>query len=117
MAFRYLDALYQVDPRAAQEVVKDTAEQLDSGEICEWAWDAAEEAGHKPKQWRDDYEKALAEQTAEKPPLWALKLAAGLNVAKNRGIAFDIDDNPHVVFDAKQQEWTAVKPQPAETPA
>jgi hypothetical protein len=67
MAFRYLDALHNVDPRAAQQVVADAAEQLDSGEIAEWAWDVAEEAGHNPQKWHDDYEahkKALAEKRA-----------------------------------------------------
>ncbi|MDX3549548.1 hypothetical protein PV724_44545 [Streptomyces europaeiscabiei] len=117
MSYRYLDALYQVDPRAAQAVVTDTAEQLDSGEIGEWAWDAAEKAGHNPQKWHDDYEKALSSQAADKPPLWALKLAAGLNAAKNFGIGIRVDDNPHVVFDAEADEWKAVKTEPAKTTA
>ncbi|NUQ95181.1 MAG: hypothetical protein HOY79_01010 [Streptomyces sp.] len=69
MAFRYLDALYNVDPRAAAEVVAETAGELDSGEIGEFAWDAARKAGFKPDKWHDDYEahlKKLAEERAAK---------------------------------------------------
>jgi hypothetical protein len=117
MSYRYLDALCQVDPRAAQAVVTDTAEQLDSGEIGEWAWDAAEKAGHNPQKWRDDYEKALVAQAADKPPLWALRLAAGLNAARRSGIGFRVEDNPHVVFDEQADEWKAVKPEPADATA
>lgn len=65
MAFRYLDALHNVDPRAARAVVAEVADELDSGEIGEFAWDAAEKAGHNPKAWHDDYEahlKKLAEK-------------------------------------------------------
>ncbi|MDT0608785.1 hypothetical protein [Streptomyces lancefieldiae] len=65
MAFRYLDALHNVDPRAAQAVVAEVADELDSGEIGEFAWDAAEKAGFDPQKWHDDYEahlKKLAEE-------------------------------------------------------
>ncbi|GAA1887624.1 hypothetical protein GCM10009837_06710 [Streptomyces durmitorensis] len=116
-AYRYLDALYQVDPRAAQEVVADTAEQLDSGEIGEWAWDAAEEAGHKPAQWKEERDEAVAKQMAEEPAMWARRLARGLNHAKSAGINFRIDDNPFVTYDAEAEEWKATHPRPAETPA
>ena len=114
MAFRYLDALYRVDPRAAQAVVAETAGELDSGELGEFAWEAAEESGHSPKKWQDDYEAAVRKRAADEPAVWALKLAAGLNAAKNVGIAFDIDDNPHVRFDEPTGTWAAVKPEPAE---
>ncbi|MGW1796911.1 DNA polymerase III subunit beta family protein [Streptomyces sp. NPDC001984] len=117
MAYRYLDALHQVDPRAAQTVVRETADELDSGELGEFAWDSAEAAGLDPKKWRDDYDAAVRKRNAEQPPLSALKLAAGLNVAKNFGIAFDIDDNPHVRFDEDENAWVAVKPEPAEAVA
>ncbi|MER5678640.1 hypothetical protein ABT081_17035 [Streptomyces sp. NPDC002238] len=66
-AFRYLDALYNVDPRIAQAVVAEVAGELDAGEIGEFAWDAASKAGHDPQKWSDDYEahlKALAEKLA-----------------------------------------------------
>jgi hypothetical protein len=56
MAFRYLDALYNVDPRAAQAVVAEVADELDSGEIGEFAWDAAKAAGFDPDKWHGDYE-------------------------------------------------------------
>lgn len=65
MAYRYLDALYAADPRLAASVVAEVADQLDSGEIGEFAWDAAEKAGHDPQKWADDYEAHLKEQAAE----------------------------------------------------
>ncbi|MGW4825042.1 hypothetical protein ACWEP4_40570 [Streptomyces sp. NPDC004227] len=114
MAYRYLDALHQVDPRAAQAVVDDTAEQLDSGELGEWAWDLAEKAGHNPKKWQDDHEAHVAKQMAEEPAAWARRLARGLNDAKHAGINFRVDDNPFVAYDAEADEWKATHPQPAE---
>jgi hypothetical protein len=117
MAFRYLDALQNVDPREAQDVAAHVAEQLDSGEIGEWAWDAAEEAGHKPQQWQDDYEKAVAEDNAKTAPAWAERLALSLNAARLADITFTVASNSHVAFDESTGQWTAVKPQPAETPA
>ncbi|CAL9663845.1 hypothetical protein SUDANB1_07111 [Streptomyces sp. enrichment culture] len=115
MAYRFLDALHQVDPRAAQQVVNDTAEQLDSGELGEWAWDMAEESGFNPKQWDEEHEARVAKQMAEEPRKWAVRLARGLNDAKEAGINFRVDDNEFVTFDAEAGEWRAVKPQPAET--
>ncbi|WP_159040970.1 hypothetical protein [Streptomyces sp. FxanaA7] len=116
-AYRYLDALAQVDPRAAQAVVDDTAEQLDSGELGEWAWDLAEESGFEPKKWEEDHEARVAKQLTEEPRKWAVRLARGLNDAKNAGIGFRVEDNPFVVFDAEADEWKAVKPEPAKTTA
>lgn len=113
-AFRYLDALTKVDPRVAAQVVADTAEELDDGALGEWAWDVAEKAGHNPKKWDEDYTNALAARAAEKPPMWATRLATGLNAARLAGISFRVEDNPHVVFDAEAEEWKAVRPQPAE---
>jgi len=115
MAYRYLDALHQVDPRAAQQVVDDTADQLDSGELGEWAWDLAEESGFNPKKWQDDHEAHVAKQMAEEPRKWAVRLARGLNDARQAGINFRVDDNQFVAYDAEAEEWKAVKPQPAET--
>lgn len=117
MAYRYLDALHQVDPRAAQAVVDDTAEQLDSGELGEWAWDMAEQSGFRPKQWQDDHEKRVAKQMAEEPRKWAVRLARGLNDAKQAGINFRVDDNEFVVLDAESGEWKAVQPEPADATA
>lgn len=116
-AFRYLNALAKVDPRIAAQVVADTAEQLDDGALGEWAWDEAEKAGHNPKKWDDDYSNALRERAAEKPPLWATRLAAGLNAARLAGIDFRVEDNPFVTYDAEAEEWKAVKPERAETSA
>lgn len=114
MAYRFLDALHQVDPRAAQQVVNDTAEQLDSGELGEWAWDTAEESGFNPKQWDEEHEARVAKQMAEEPRKWAVRLARGLNDAKQAGINFRVDDNPFVAYDEESGEWKAVRPQPAE---
>jgi hypothetical protein len=66
MAYRFLDALYAADPRLAAATVGEVAEQLDSGEIGEFAWDAAEEAGHDPQKWHDDYEAHLKDRAAKK---------------------------------------------------
>ena len=117
MAYRFLDALHQVDPRAAQQVVNDTAEQLDSGELGEWAWDMAEESGFEPKKWNEEQEARVAKQMAEEPCKWAVRLARGLNDAKEAGVSFRVDDNEFVSFDDEAGEWKAVKPQPAEPAA
>ncbi|MFE0647439.1 hypothetical protein ACFVZH_02460 [Streptomyces sp. NPDC059534] len=113
IAFRYLDALHQVDPRAARQVVEDTAEQLDSGEIGEWAWDTAKQAGHDPQQWENEHRNAVAAHREKQPPEWAERLATGLNAAKGADIGFHVDDNPHVVYDEQAEQWTAVKPETA----
>jgi hypothetical protein len=66
-AYRILQALKKADPDLAEATVRDLDEQLESGEIGEWAWDEAEQAGHNPQQWHDDYEahlKKLAEKHA-----------------------------------------------------
>jgi hypothetical protein len=64
-AYRLLQALKKADPDLAEATVRDLNEQLESGEIGEWAWDAAEKAGHNPQQWHDEYE-AHKKQLAEK---------------------------------------------------
>lgn len=66
-AYRLLEALRQADPDLAETTARDLDEQLESGEIGEWAWDAAKKAGFDPQAWHDEYEahlKKLAEQTA-----------------------------------------------------
>ncbi|MEV6547923.1 hypothetical protein AB0M57_04340 [Streptomyces sp. NPDC051597] len=64
MAYRYLDALHTADPRLAAQVIADTAEELDSGELGEFAWDAAESAGFNPQKWANDYEAFLKKRDA-----------------------------------------------------
>jgi hypothetical protein len=67
-AYRLLEALKKADPDLAEATVRDLNEQLESGEIGEWAWDAATQAGHDPQKWRDDYEahkQKLAEKSAD----------------------------------------------------
>ncbi|WP_405848051.1 hypothetical protein OG211_12140 [Streptomyces niveus] len=71
-AYRLLQALKKADPDLAEQTVRDLSEQLESGEIGEWAWDEAEAAGHDPQAWHDDYaahlkklaDKRAAEQSA-----------------------------------------------------
>ncbi|WPO70251.1 hypothetical protein [Streptomyces sp. KN37] len=65
-AFRYLDALYNVDPRAAAAVVAEVAGELESGEIGDFAWDAAEAAGFDPEKWHSEYDARL--KAVEKKP-------------------------------------------------
>jgi hypothetical protein len=68
-AYRLLQALKKADPDLAEATVRDLNEQLESGEIGEWAWDEAASAGHSPQAWHDDYEAHLKklneEQAAE----------------------------------------------------
>ncbi|MER5312739.1 hypothetical protein ABT034_33760 [Streptomyces sp. NPDC002773] len=65
IAYRLLKALEKSDPDLLRSTLADVNEQLESGEIGEWAWDAAERAGHDPQAWQDDYAAHLAKQ-AEK---------------------------------------------------
>jgi hypothetical protein len=64
-AYRLLEALKKADPDLAEATVRDLNEQLESGEIGEWAWDSAEQAGHDPQKWHDDFE-AHKQKLAEK---------------------------------------------------
>ncbi|MFH9798041.1 hypothetical protein [Streptomyces virginiae] len=107
-AYRYLDALHKADPRLAAEIVTDVAEQLDSGEIGEFAWDAAEAAGFDPQKWDDEYQNHLAEQAEKKQGSFADRLAAALNEVRRHGIGFTVEDNAHVAFDEQHDEWTAI---------
>jgi hypothetical protein len=70
-AYRVLQALKTADPDLAEKTVRDLNEQLESGEIGEWAWDEAAAAGHDPQKWRDDYEAHMK------------KLAAGVVLASD----------------------------------
>ncbi|WP_331745556.1 hypothetical protein [Streptomyces virginiae] len=69
-AYRYLDALHTADPKLAATLVADTADQLDSGEIGEFAWDAAQKAGHDHKKWSQEFEawlKSRAKNSTTQP--------------------------------------------------
>jgi hypothetical protein len=110
MAYRYLDGLHQADPRRAREVAAEVAEELDGGEIGEFAWDAAEKAGHNPKEWSDDYEAFLAEKAEKERGRYAERLAEALNEVKRYGIGFTLEDNAHVAFDEQHDQWTAAAP-------
>jgi hypothetical protein len=65
-AYRLLEALRQADPDLAETTARDLDEQLESGEIGEWAWDAAEKAGFDPQKWHDEYEAHLKKRAAER---------------------------------------------------
>lgn len=112
-AYRYLDALHKADPRLAAEVAADVAEQLDAGEIGEFAYDAAEAAGFDPDKWAEDYRNHLAEQAEKKQRPFAERLAEALNEVKRYGIGFTVEDNAHVTFDEQHGEWTAAVPAPS----
>ncbi|MGW5529454.1 hypothetical protein [Streptomyces xanthochromogenes] len=121
MAYRYLEALQRIDPRAAQAVVDETAEELDCGELGEWAWDLAEKAGHDPEKWQEQHAAHRAKKAAERPAPWARALARGLNGAHQAGIntdvrsnpcaTYDIETNPHITFDIETNSWKALVPQ------
>ncbi|TLS45734.1 hypothetical protein FE633_13280 [Streptomyces montanus] len=61
VAYRYLKALRLTDPDLAAEITAELSEELDSGEIGEWVWDAAIEAGHDPQKWADENAQAQTE--------------------------------------------------------
>jgi hypothetical protein len=68
LAYRLLEAMEKAAPDLLRQTLADADEQLESGEIGKWAWDAAEKAGHNPQKWHDDYEahkQKLAEKAAE----------------------------------------------------
>lgn len=66
MAYRLLKALQKADPDLLRTVLAETSDELESGEIGEWAWDEATNAGHDPQAWHDDYEAHLKRLAAEK---------------------------------------------------
>lgn len=69
MAYRLVKAMQMAAPDLLRKTLDDANQQLESGEIGEWAWDEAEKAGHDPQQWHDDYEahlKRLAEERTAK---------------------------------------------------
>ncbi|WP_199552640.1 hypothetical protein [Streptomyces sp. N35] len=55
-AYRFLVALHTADPRLAVNLLAETADELDCGEIGLMAWDAAEQAGHEPDAWQAEFE-------------------------------------------------------------
>jgi hypothetical protein len=65
-AYRLLKALQKADPNLLHTVLAETSEELESGEIGEWARDEAERAGHNPQQWADDYDAHLKQLAADK---------------------------------------------------
>ncbi|MGX1220405.1 hypothetical protein [Streptomyces ambofaciens] len=66
LAYRLLRALEKAAPDLLRQTLDDVTQQLESGEISEWAWDEAEQAGHNPQAWHDDYEAHLKKLAAER---------------------------------------------------
>ncbi|MEW1699468.1 MULTISPECIES: hypothetical protein [unclassified Streptomyces] len=62
-AYRYLEALHRADPLLAAQTVAESAGELDSGELGEFAYDAAYAAGFNPQAWEDDTETATGPAT------------------------------------------------------
>lgn len=68
LAYRLTQALAKADSDLLRTILDATNEELESGEIGEWAWDEAERAGHNPQQWHDDYEAHLKKLADAKKP-------------------------------------------------
>ncbi|WP_030024955.1 hypothetical protein, partial [Streptomyces monomycini] len=66
-AHRFLASLRTADPGLADRISREVNDELESGEIGEFAYDAAQEAGHDPEQWRTEYEQHKAKQAAKQP--------------------------------------------------
>ncbi|MFD5579039.1 hypothetical protein [Streptomyces pseudogriseolus] len=120
-AFRYLAALHNADPRAAQAAINETANELDSGEIGEWAWDEAKAAGFDPQQWHDEYEAHLIERGQSKRADFQarlrLRLASALNEAKKAGINITVEPNDYVAYDEQLESWATLTDPSATTTA
>ncbi|MGW8679570.1 DNA polymerase III subunit beta family protein [Streptomyces sp. NPDC055817] len=121
-AYRLLQALKKADPDLAETTVRDLNEQLESGELGEWAWDEAEAIGHNPKAWQDEYNahlKKLAEEQAKTHAAqFGNRLASALNAATAAGINFRVEPNEHVGYDDQLGEWNpAMGAKPANTTA
>jgi hypothetical protein len=79
-AFRFLQALKRTDPDLAADIVAELGDELDSGEIGEWAWDAAVEAGHDPQKWAEERAQPRAEHPSDRAataPAGTAELATG----------------------------------------
>lgn len=108
-AYRLLQALKKADPDLAETTVRDLNEQLESGELGEWAWDEAEAIGHNPKAWQDEYNAHLKKQAEEKRAShnaqFRLRLATALNEAKQAGVDFRVEPNEYVAYDDQLESW------------
>lgn len=111
-AYRILQALKKADPDLAETTVRDLTEQLESGEIGEWAWDEAEAVGHNPKAWQDEYNAHLKKQAEAKRAShnaqFRLRLATALNEAKRAGLVFRVKPNEYVAYDEVLESWATL---------
>lgn len=118
IAYRLLKAMKKADPKLLRETLADTDEQLESGEIGEWAWDEAEKAGHNPQEWHDTYEAHLKKQVdkrraQEQAERWE-RVAMAFNAATQAGVKFRVEPNPHVQWDADNNRWVTTETTVAE---
>lgn len=111
-AYRILQALKKADPDLAETTVRDLNEQLESGELGEWAWDEADAIGHNPKEWQDEYnahlKKRAEEQRASHAVQFRLRLATALNEAKRAGLTFRVEPNEYVAYDDALESWATL---------
>jgi hypothetical protein len=56
--------LNDLDPEAATRFAKQVAERLDDGDLTNWAWHHAVDAGHDPQAWIDAITERLAKGEA-----------------------------------------------------
>jgi hypothetical protein len=66
LAYRLLKALEKAAPDLLRKTLDDVTQQGESGEIGEFAWDAAEKAGFDPAAWHDEYEAHLKKRAVER---------------------------------------------------
>lgn len=66
LAYRLVTAMEKSAPDLLRETLADADMQLESGEIGEFAWEAAKAAGFDPEKWHDDYEAHLKKRAEEK---------------------------------------------------
>ncbi|GCD38012.1 hypothetical protein OEIGOIKO_05822 [Streptomyces chrestomyceticus JCM 4735] len=66
-AHRFLVSLRTADPGLAERITREVNAEMESGEIGEFAYDAAQDAGHDPEQWRAEFEQHKAKQAAKQP--------------------------------------------------
>lgn len=122
MAYRLVNAMKMAAPDLLRQTLDDAIQQLESGEIGEWAWDEAKAAGHDPQAWHDDYEAHLKKRAEEKRASHAaqfrLRLASALNEAKKAGINMRVEPNEYVAYDDQLESWaTLPAEQSADNPA
>ncbi|MFG2977734.1 hypothetical protein ACGFYY_32680 [Streptomyces sp. NPDC048331] len=65
IAYRLLEALRMAAPKLLRKTLTEVNAELEDGDFCEWAWEAARQAGHDPEAWNEEYEQHLARVTTK----------------------------------------------------